>query len=849
MLYPYIQGTPFEFPKNQSYYHTGVSMRDDELNFSQISELISAVPDFELAKQSQIEDIVLNLPFLPLRDIVLFPQMVLPLFIGRQRSLAAIDAAQLNDENLIVATQRDTEVIEPSSNDVFSIGTEISIGRLLRMPDNTTSIWAQGQRRAELLEFTQWDPYIRVNVRLIADVDGWEADTEALLRSILSQFERIGELNSNIPEDALTFAYSIDDPGWLADFVASTLSIDVLQRQGLLETFDPMMRLRKVNSMLAKELDVLELEARINSQVQQEVDKANREHYLREQMRVIQGELGELDVFSQELHEIQETIEHLALPPEVKAKAEKELARLKAMPPMSPEVGIIQTYLDWILHLPWQTAVPDTLDVGLAAEVLDADHHGLERVKDRILEYIAVKQIASETLRSPILCFVGPPGTGKTSIGRSIAAALGREFSRMSLGGVRDEAAIRGHRRTYVGALPGRIIHAIRRVGTKNPVIMLDEIDKLSQDFHGDPASALLEVLDPEQNYAFRDHYLDLDFDLSEVMFITTANYLGNIPPALLDRMEVIEFSSYLEEEKLGISRQFLVPKQLEQHGIHRHPVHFLEDGLMMLIQRYTREAGVRNLEREIASICRKIARAVAEKRPFPPRIDAKKVRELLGAPRFPEDMLPDADEVGIVTGVAWTAAGGTLMSIEVNLMPGKGNLVLTGQLGDVMQESAQAALTYTRSQGKKLEIDEQRFAETDIHVHLPEGAVPKDGPSAGGPLATALISAFTGRKIRRDVAMTGEITLRGRVLPVGGIREKALAARRAGVETFVMPRKNENDLEGVPEELRQGLNIVLVDRVDEMVKVALGKRKKTTTVRKRPLPPRPPAMPLGPPS
>ncbi|MEM7112581.1 MAG: endopeptidase La [Chloroflexota bacterium] len=809
-------------------------MRDNELDFSQISDLLTAVPDFELVQQEDADENIINLPFLPLRDIVLFPQMVIPLFIGRQRSLAAIDAAQANDENLVVATQRDTNVLDPTVNDIYLIGTEIGIGRLLRMPDDTTSIWGQGQRRVEIVEFTQWDPYIRVNVRFVSESDGWEANTEGLMRSVLSHFERLTELNSNIPDDAFAFAYNIDEPGWLADFIASTLNLAVLERQELLETFDPMARLHKISGLLAKELDVLELEEQINSQVQQGVDRANREHYLREQMRVIQGELGELDIFSQELHELQETIAARKLPAQVQAKAEKEVARLKSMPPMSPEVGIIQTYLDWILHLPWTTKVADRLDVDLAAEVLDAEHFGLERVKDRILEYIAVKQIASDELRSPILCFVGPPGTGKTSIGRSIAAALGREFSRMSLGGVRDEAAIRGHRRTYVGAMPGRVIQAMRRVGSKNPVMMLDEIDKLTQDFHGDPASALLEVLDPEQNYAFHDHYLDLDFDLSEVIFITTANYLDGIPPALQDRMEVIQFSSYLEAEKLGISRQFLVPKQLEQHGIHKHPVQFLDDGLKMLIRRYTREAGVRSLEREIANVCRKIARAVVEKRPFPPRIDGNKVRELLGPPRFPADMLPDEDEVGVATGVAWTAAGGTLMSIEINLMPGKGNLLLTGQLGDVMQESAQAALTYTRSQAERLKIDSKRFAETDIHVHLPEGAVPKDGPSAGGALATALISAFSNRKIQRDVAMTGEITLRGRILPVGGIREKALAAHRAGVHTFVLPRKNENDLEGLPEELREALTIVLVDRVDEMIKVALGKRKRKAE--KRPL-------------
>lgn len=813
-------------------------MIEDPFDFLPVPSTVSSLPPFEPEEVEQLadQDRIINRPFLPLRDVVLFPQMVMPLFIGRQRSLAAIEAARAKGETVIVATQRDTEVLDPAADDLFTIGTEMEIGRVLRMPDDSTSIWAQGQARVEIVGFTQWDPYVRVNVRLVQEPDGWEANTEALMRSILSLFENISELNTSIPEDAFTFAYNIDEPGWLADFVASTLNMSVLERQEMLETFDPMARLHKMNGLLAKELDVLQLENEIHSQVQQEVDKAHREHFLREQMRVIQGELGEMDVFTQELSELQEMVDKRPFPPDVRLKAEKELSRLRAMPPMSPEIGIIQSYLDWLLNLPWSERSADNLDVLHAAEVLDNEHYGLERVKDRILEYMAVRQIAPDSLRSPILCFVGPPGTGKTSIGRSIASALGREFVRMSLGGVRDEAAIRGHRRTYIGALPGRVIQAMRNVGTNNPVMMLDEIDKLTQDFHGDPASALLEVLDPEQNSSFNDHYLDVDYDLSSVVFITTANYLDGIPHALLDRMEVIEFSGYLEEEKLGISRQFLVPKQLAEHGIDKYPITVPDEGILALIRQYTREAGVRNLEREIANVCRKLARAVAEKRPFPPQITAEQVRELLGPPRFTEDMLPDEDEEGIVVGAAWTMAGGTLLFIEVNLMPGKGNLMLTGQLGEVMQESAQAALTYTRSQAEALGIEPSRFETTDIHIHLPEGAVPKDGPSAGVALATALISAFTGRKVRRDVAVTGEITLRGRVLPVGGIREKALAARRAGVRAFVMPRKNENDLELIPDELRQDLNIVLVDRVTEVLPLLLIAPPLTKVAKKRPL-------------
>jgi ATP-dependent Lon protease len=569
-------------------------------------------------------------------------------------------------------------------------------------------------------------------------------------------------------------------------------------------------------------LEVLELEDEIQSQVQQEVDRSHREHFLREQMRVIQGELGELDVFAQELSELREQVLKKDLPPDVREKTEKELLRLSAMPPMSPEIGIIRTYIDWILDLPWTEESDDNLDVKNAAEVLDADHYGLNKIKDRVLEYIAVRRIAPDTMRSPILCFVGPPGTGKTSLGRSIAKALDREFVRISLGGVRDEAEIRGHRRTYIGAMPGRIIQAMRRVGTRNPLFMLDEIDKLGLDFRGDPAAALLEVLDPEQNHSFVDHYLGMEYDLSRVMFVTTANYLDTVPPALQDRMEVIEFSSYMEEEKLGIANQFLVPQQLEQHGLGKKNITFDEASLRTLIREYTREAGVRNLEREVANVCRKIARQVAEGKRFPKQITAETVRQLLGPPRFTDDIRPDVDEIGVATGAAWTPTGGEMMIIEVNLMPGKGNLILTGQLGDVMRESAQAALTFTRSQAIALGINPDRFEREDIHIHLPEGAVPKDGPSAGAALATALVSAFTERPIRRDVSMTGEITLRGRVLAVGGVREKALAARRAGIKTFILPHKNERDLLDIPKKLRQDLTFVLAERVDQVLEAAL---------------------------
>lgn len=803
-------------------------MKNDEaMDFTQFPNFLQMGMPFEedlFAEEEDIdlEDGIIERPFLPLRDLVLFPQMVMPLFVGRERSLAAIQAAVNSGETLVVATQKESEVFDPVEDDIYTVGTETVIGRAMRMPDATTSALVQGRRRVEILEFTQWEPYIRVRIRPLEEPDVWERTTEALMRAVMALFEKVVELDRRLPEDIYAFALNIDEPGWLADFVAATLEIPMETRQELLECLDANVRLQKMSILLAQELDVLEMEDHIHSQVQQEVDKMQREHFLREQMRVIQNELGETDVFTQELSELREAFERKELPAEVKAKVSKELARLAGMPPMAPEIGVIRTYLDWILELPWVEKSDDNLDVSHAAEVLDADHYALEKVKDRILEYIAVKQIASDSMKTPILCFVGPPGTGKTSIGKSIATALNREFIRISLGGVRDEAEIRGHRRTYIGALPGRIIQAMRRAGTVNPLFMLDEVDKLGQDFRGDPSSALLEVLDPEQNKAYVDHYLDLDYDLSKVLFVTTANMLDPIPPALQDRMEVIEFSGYLEEEKLEISHNFLIPRQLEQHGLDGAGLHFEDAALKMIIRQYTYEAGVRNLERELANICRKIARKVVEKKRYPHRISTRQIVSLLGPPRMTQELLREEDEVGVATGVAWTSAGGDIMFIEVTIMPGKGSLTLTGQMGDVMQESAQAAVSYTRSQSAALGIKDEIFENTDIHIHIPEGAVPKDGPSAGVAMATALISAYTNRPIRRDVGLTGEITLRGRILPVGGIREKALAARRAGVNYFVMPNKNESDLENIPKRLRQNIKFIQVDRMHQVLDMVL---------------------------
>lgn len=825
-------------------------MQDDDFDFMQYPDFFGVFgfdDEFDTENdESDDEDAVLECPFLPLRDMVLFPQMVMPLFVGRDRSLAAVQAAVANGEHLVVAAQRDSSINQPEASDIYSVGTEVVIGRTLRMPDNTTSLLAQGRRRVEVLEYVQWDPYIRVRVRPLRDQDDWELTTEALMRSVLGSFEKIVDLNGNLPEEAYTFAMNIDEPGWLADFIASTMSFPLPVRQDILETLEPLARLHKVNAVLVQELEVLELEDQIQSRVHQEMDRAQREHFLREQMRVIQGELGETDIFAQELEELRESLDGKALPQEAREKAEREIARLASMPPMSPEVGIIRTYLDWILELPWTEVSEENLDVAHAAEVLDNDHYGLEKVKERILEFIAVKKIAPDANRTPILCFVGPPGTGKTSMGKSIANSLGREFLRISLGGVRDEAEIRGHRRTYIGALPGRIIQAMRRAGTTNPLFMLDEVDKLGQDFRGDPAAALLEVLDPQQNWSFSDHYLDLDYDLSKILFVATANYLDPIPAALLDRMELIEFPGYLEEEKIEIARHFLIPRQLHEHGLGDSGVRLEDDALKTLIRDYTYEAGVRNLEREIARVCRKIARRVAEGKSHAKRIRARQLATLVGPPPYTKDMLREEDEVGVATGVAWTSAGGDTMFVEVNLMSGKGSLTLTGQLGDIMQESAQAALSYTRSQAKILGLPEDIFESTDIHIHVPEGAVPKDGPSAGVALATALISAFTGRAVRRDVGMTGEITLRGRVLPVGGIREKALAARRAGITTFIMPSKNKNDLHEIPKKLRQGLNFVQVDRMNEVLEASL--LPSTAAKKRRTMPPARSVSPSTPP-
>ncbi|HTP10154.1 MAG TPA: endopeptidase La [Anaerolineae bacterium] len=776
---------------------------------------------------------IIEVPLLPARDTVLFPHMVSPLFVGRDRSVKAIEAAQLNRESLIVVVQLDPDNEDPHPEDFYRIGTEVLIGRALRMPDGTTSVLAQGQRRAEILDFVQTEPYYRVRVRLIDDPISKPASTEALMRAVLALFEKVIQFNRALPEDAYVYAMNVAEPGWLADLVSSTIELEVTTRQELLEILDPNSRLQRLSILLAKELDVLELEDQIHSRVQREVDRGQREFYLREQMKAIQTELGESDPMTRDITELREKIAAKKLPEEVRAKAAKELERLNQMPMQAPEVGIIRTYLDWLVDLPWRELSPDNLDVAHAAQVLDAQHYGLPKAKERILEYIAVRKLAANEMRSPILCFVGPPGTGKTSLGKSIAAALGRKFVRVSLGGIRDEAEIRGHRRTYIGAMPGRVIQTMRRAETVNPLFMLDEIDKLGNDFRGDPSAALLEALDPEQNNAFSDHYLEVPYDLSKVLFVTTANTLEPIPPALRDRMEVIEFSGYIEEEKVAIANHFLIPKQLKEHGLTRDQLHVGDAALRGIIREYTFEAGVRNLDRELANIARKTARKVAENQRHLRDITPAILDKYLGPPKFTFGRAEVKDEIGIATGVAYTEAGGDILPIEVTLLDGKGNLMLTGQLGEVMQESIQAALSYTRSRAKQFKIDLNNFEKTDIHVHVPEGGIPKDGPSAGITVATALISAFTQRPVRREVGMTGEITLRGRVLPIGGLKEKVMAAHRAGLKTMIVPKKNEKDMVEIPPKILSDLEFVLVDHMDEVVDRALRPTIKQQKVRR----------------
>ncbi len=772
-------------------------------------------------------DGIIELPVLFLRDMLVYPHMVSPIFVSPGHNLLSIQAASQKNETMIALIQKDAEQEDPSPEDFLSVGIEVAVGRLLSLNEDNTSALVQGRRRVKIVEFSQFQPYCIAKVQVLSDtVEDLDNQAEALMRASRSLFEKCVKYDRSLPDEAHLFSLNINDPGWLADMIATAISVPFKQRQQLLMLENPIERLKVVNGLMADELEVLKIEEAIQSRVQNEVDRNQREFYLREQMKAIQNELGEGDLWVNEINELRKKVEEKKFPEEARFRAEKEINRLGQMPPMSPEVGIIRTYVEWLLDLPWSEDTEDNLDVNHASETLERDHYGLKLVKDRILEYIAVRSLQPKKLRQPILCFVGPPGTGKTSLGRSIAEALGRNFVRVSLGGVRDEAEIRGHRRTYIGSMPGRILQTIKRAGSSNPLFMLDEIDKLGSDYRGDPSSALLEVLDPEQNNAFSDHYLEIPYDLSKVLFITTANTDASIPLPLLDRMEVIDFVGYIEEEKLEIAYRYLLPRQRLETGLDEIEFEFQESAMRKVIREYTYEAGVRNLEREIGRVCRKMARIISVGDTIPAVVDEKLIEEFLGPPQFFLSEAEREDEIGVATAIAWTANGGDIMPIEVVLVDGKGNLNITGQIGDVMQESVQAALSYIKSRAKEFGIDTDIFENMDIHLHVPEGAIPKDGPSAGITVATAMLSTLTEQQVRHDVGMTGEITLRGNVLPIGGVREKVLAAYRAGLRTVILPIKNKKDLIDIPQKVMEDMKIEFVTSMDEVLKIALVKSK-----------------------
>ena len=779
-------------------------------------------------KEEREVEIPTLLPILPVRDIVIFPYMILPLFVGREVSIKAIEHALASNKMVLLITQKDVNVETPVTDDLYTMGTAGTILRTLKLPDGRLKILVQGLAKAKILKFTQTDPFYIGEIEKVVDekLPELTIEIEALMRSIKEQMDKSVSLGKSLLPDVMVLIENIDDPGKLADLVASNLSLKAEQAQEILEITDPGLRLKKISEILNREVELLIVQQKIQSDAKGEIDKTQREYFLREQLKAIQKELGEIDDRTEESRELKKKIEDAKMPEKVEKEAIKQLKRLEKMHPDSAEAGTIRTYIDWLNELPWSKSTKDNINLKAAKKVLDEDHYDLERVKERILEYLGVRKL-KEKMKGPILCFVGPPGVGKTSLGKSIARALGREFFRMSLGGMRDEAEIRGHRRTYVGAMPGRIIQGIKTAGKNNPVFMLDEVDKMGMDFRGDPASALLEVLDPEQNFAFADHYLGVPFDLSKVMFITTANLIDPIPTPLRDRMEIIYLSGYTAEEKLGIARKFLIPKQLNEHGITGKILKINDSAILQIISHYTREAGVRNLEREIANLCRKVARKIAEGKDKTYRISTGNLSKYLGVPKFlPEEEI-EKDEIGVATGLAWTEAGGDIIYIEATIMKGKGHLTLTGHLGDVMKESAHAALSYIRSKAKTLGINNDIFSKNDIHIHVPAGATPKDGPSAGITMATALASAFTSKPVNKSIAMTGEVTLRGRVLPIGGLKEKALAAKRMGINKIIIPKRNKKDIEDIPKYIKKDMEFIFAETMDDVLKNALKKNSK----------------------
>jgi ATP-dependent Lon protease len=781
--------------------------------------------EIEIKSEGKPERKTDRLPLLALRDLVIFPNMVIPLFVGREKSIKALEAAMERDRIIFLVAQKDARTDNPDKKDIYEVGTLSEILQILKLPDGAIRVLVEGLTRVRIKEYTQDDPFFEVSIEEIHESGERTKETEALMRMVLEEFQKHVRMNKKIPPETVMSVSEIDSPGRLADVIAAHIFLKHEEKQGLLDVDNPTKRLQMLSTILQRENEILDIEKKIQGKVKSQLEKSQKEYYLSEQLKAIQKELGKTDSSYSENEELKEKIKKCKMPKEAEEKALKELSRLEKMMPMSAEGTVIRTYIDWLIALPWNIRAKEKIDLGKVQKILDEDHYGLEKPKERIVEYLAVKKNVKEKVHDPIICFVGPPGVGKTSLAKSIARSMGRNFVRVSLGGVRDEAEIRGHRRTYIGALPGRIIQAIRNAKSKNPVFLMDEIDKMSSDFRGDPAAALLEVLDPEQNSTFTDHYLDTEFDLSDVMFITTANTLYGIPLPLQDRMEIIEINSYTEFEKVKIAEKFLIPKQLKQHGLTEKDIVFETSSIRALIQNYTKEAGVRNMEREIKTVCRKITKEIVEKENGFRKITVTKenIAKYLGVPKFLDVPTRDVNGVGIATGLAWTEFGGDVLVIEVTALKGKGQLLLTGKLGDVMKESAQAALTYTRSRAKKLGIKEDIFGKTDIHVHVPEGAIPKDGPSAGITMGTAIISAFTKKPIKKDLAMTGEITLTGRVLPIGGLKEKTLAANRNGIKEVIVPEYNRKDWTELPDYIKKNLKFHFVRTMDDVIRVALG--------------------------
>lgn len=776
------------------------------------------------------------LPLLPLRGLTVFPYMILTFDVGREKSIKALDEAMINNQLIFLVTQKDAKNDSPDENDIYKTGTVSKVKQLLKLPGDTIRVLVEGVSRAEICDFLQTEPFFIAEIaeKIISVEDNHRIELEALKRRVLSTFEEYVKLSNKISSDTVLSIITIEDAGQLSDVIASNMFLKAEQKQEILNQFHPSERLEKLLEILMKEIEILEVEKNINTRVRKQIDKMQKEYYLREQMKAIQNELGDKDGITGEVEEYREKLEKAHLPEEAEKKVLKELDRLLKMPSGSAEGSVIRTYLDWIFDLPWNFKTEEKIDLNRAEEILEEDHYGLKKVKERIIEYLAIRSLRN-SLKGPILCLIGPPGVGKTSIAKSIARALNRNYVRMSLGGVRDEAEIRGHRRTYVGSMPGRILAALKQAGSKNPLILLDEIDKMSNDFRGDPASAMLEVLDSEQNFAFRDHYLELPFDLSDVLFLTTANNFDTIPRPLLDRMEIINISGYTEEEKVNIALKYLITKQTQAHGLQAKNLKIGEDAVRGIINYYTREAGVRNLEREIAAICRKTAKNLVSTGKKSVKVTSGSLEKYLGTRRFRYDKANEKDEVGIATGLAWTPVGGDTLSIEVTLMNGSGKLELTGHLGEVMKESARAAMSFIRSKTDQLNIDKDFYNKLDIHIHVPEGAIPKDGPSAGITLATAMVSALAGIPVKRNVAMTGEITLRGRVLPIGGLKEKVLAAHRAGIDTIIVPVDNKNDIDDIPENVRMKLKFVYASDMDIVLNTALARRKSKAAIGETP--------------